>query len=115
MARTRAKPILQSLDSFSRITVRIRRAVATLEPHLMRAVRGRPLDEELLVKHEATVGLGVELHHPALDAIGIELRIDGAIKRIGEVDGLAVPADLHHLRSAAQIPVPGTRMRGPGH
>src|SRR5438552_2263487 len=52
----------------SRVAIRVRRAVAALEPHLVRTMRLRPLDEELVVEGDAAGGVGVELHHPALDA-----------------------------------------------
>src|SRR5262245_36624303 len=98
----------------SRIAVGVRRAVAALKPHLVRAVRGRPLDQELRIESDATVRAGVELHHPALDAVGVELRVDGAVERVREVDATPVAADLHHLRAAAQRPVLGAGVRGPG-
>ena len=51
---------------------------------------------------DAAVRSGIQLHHPAPNACGIELLVPGAIQRIGEVDALAVPADFHHLRAAAE-------------
>src|SRR5262245_6056879 len=60
----------------SRIAVGIRRAIAALEAYLMGTVRCRPAHEKPLVEGDAALGLGVELHHPTLDAIGVELRID---------------------------------------
>ena len=47
-------------------------------------------------------GLGVELHHPAVEAVVIELRVDRAVERVGEIDALPVAADLHHLRAAVR-------------
>ena len=67
----------------------------------------RPVDEELRVEGDAAIRAGVELHHPAVDALGIELRVDGAIERVGEVDALAVAADLDHLRAAVERAVLG--------
>src|SRR5262245_42306909 len=86
----------------SRIAIRSHGAVAALEPHLVGAVRSQPLDEELRIEGDAAGRIGVELHHPALDAVRIELRVDGAVERVGEIDALAVAADLHHLRSAGE-------------
>ena len=40
-----------------------------------------------------------------VDALGIELRIDRAVERVGEIDPPAVAADLDHLRPAVQRPV----------
>ena len=42
----------------------------------------------------------VELDHPAVDALGVELRVPGGVQRVGQVDALAVAADLDHLRAA---------------
>src|SRR5215470_14242259 len=77
----------------------------------MRAVRGWPSHKKLGIEGDATIGAGVELHHPALDAIRIELGIDGPIEGIGEVDPLTVTADLDHLWAAAERPVLGTGVR----
>src|SRR5437879_3932652 len=94
----------------SRITIGIRGAVAAVEPNLVRPMRLRPLDEEFRIERNAARGLGVELHHPAVDSIGIELRVDGAVERVGEIHPFAVPADLDHLRAAAERAVLGARM-----
>src|SRR5262249_24270016 len=90
------------------------RAVATVEPDLVRPVAVAPMDEELRIKGDAALGPHVELHHPAVDAIGIELGVDRAVKRVGEINPPAVPADLDHLRSAVERAVPGGRMCRPG-
>src|SRR5579884_1527005 len=95
----------------SGIAVRVGRAIAAFEPHLVRAVRGGPLHKEFWIESDAAVWVGIELHHPALDAIRIELRINGAVERVGEVYALAVAADLDHLRPAAQRALPGAGMR----
>src|ERR1043165_8155578 len=58
------------------------------------------LDEEVRVDPEGPSRLGVELDHPALDPVGIELRIPARVQRVGQVDALAVAADLDHLRAA---------------
>ena len=51
--------------------------------------------------------LGIELYHPALDPVGIELGVDRAIKRVCKVDPLAIAADLDHLRAAVQRAILG--------
>src|SRR5947209_15245893 len=86
-----------------RIAIRIGRAVAALQADLMRPMALRPIDEELRIERNPAIRARVELHHPAVDSLGIELRIDGAVKRIGEVDALPVAADLHHLRPAIEL------------
>src|SRR5712671_7364289 len=81
----------------SRIAIGIRRTVAAFEPYLVRPVRRRPIHEEFRIEADAAVRLGVELDHPSLDAVGIELRVDGAVQRVGEINPPSVAADLHHL------------------
>ena len=82
-----------------RIAIGIRGRVSALQAHLMREVAIRPGQEEVFIKFDSTLWLGVDLHHPALDPIGIELVIDCAVERIGEVDTVSITTDLHHLRS----------------
>ena len=48
--------------------------------------------------------LRVDLDHPALDAVRIELVVDHAVERVREVDALAVAAHLDHLRPAVERP-----------
>src|ERR1700738_3351734 len=92
------------------VAVAVGRAVAAFEPDLVRAMRFRPPNKELLVKVDAALWFGIELHHPAFDALRIELLIDRAVERIREIDPSAVATDLHHLRTAVESTVPGTRM-----
>src|SRR5262249_62388181 len=92
----------------SRIAIRIRRTVAPLQADLMRPVALRPIDEEFRIEPYSSCGIGVELHHPAVDTLWIELRIDRAIKRVGEINAPAVAADLDHLRSTIELAVLGT-------
>src|SRR5436190_14001873 len=65
---------------------------------------GRPLDKEIAVELDAAIGLGVDLDHPAVEPLGVELRVDRAVERIGEVNAAAVAAHLDHLRSAIERP-----------
>src|SRR5882762_11513857 len=46
--------------------------------------------------------MSVQLHHPALYSLGVELCVPGRIERVREIDAAAVAADLHHLRRAIQ-------------
>src|SRR5262249_36636460 len=85
-----------------RIAVRIRRAVAAFEADLVRQLPLRPGHEEFRVEVDAAAFAGIELHHPAVEAAFVELGVDGAIERVGEIDAPAVAADLHHLRAAAE-------------
>src|SRR5215475_14927215 len=88
--------------SLLRIAIGIRRAVAALQANLVRTLAFGPVDEEFWIEGHAAFRLDVELHHPAFDALRIELRIDGAVERVGEVDALAVATDLDHLGAAIQ-------------
>src|SRR5215469_4404220 len=87
------------LPGGSRIAIGIRRAVTALQPDLMRQVPFRPGQEELRIEGKAAVRIGVELHHPAVEPALVELRVDRAVERVGEVDAPAVAADLDHLWS----------------
>src|SRR5215213_4779411 len=82
----------------SRVTERIRGGVAAFEPHLVwpQAVAVHP---EPLVESDPAMRSGIELHHPALDAVGIELLVPARIERVRHVHALAVAAHLHHLRA----------------
>src|SRR5262245_18796538 len=95
-----------------RIAVRIRRAVAALQPHLMRELTLRPGDKELRVEGNAARRIDVELDHPAVETALVELRVDRAVERIGEIDPLAVAADLDHLRPAGKLAVLRAGMAG---
>src|SRR5581483_1734348 len=65
-------------------------------------MRLRPPHEELRIEGDAPGRRRIELHHPALDALRIELRIDRTVKRVREVDAPPIPADLDHLRTTAE-------------
>ena len=84
------------------ITVRVRRCVAALQADLVRAMLRVELDEELRIEGHRAVGCDVELDHPALDAVGIELIVPRAVERVREVDAPPVAADLDHLRAAVE-------------
>src|SRR5262249_28785083 len=79
---------------------RIRRAVATLKPDLVRPVSVREAHPILLCEFEATgcVRIGHDLN--TRHSVGIELVVPGGVERIGPVNPLAVTADLDHLRTA---------------
>src|SRR5579883_2134565 len=98
----------------SRIAVRIGRGVAALETHLMRQVAGWPVDEEVAIQFDAAFRLGLYLRHPTLEAVRIELRIDRAVERVGEIYPPAVAADLDHLRSPVERSA-RFGVRGPRH
>ena len=67
--------------------------------------------EKVFVKRDAAVGIGIELHHPTADAVGIKLLVPCGIKRVGEIDSLAVAAHFHHLRAARERLIRLLRMR----
>src|ERR1700750_1562432 len=80
-----------------REAVGIARGVAALQSDLVGALAVE-LDEELGVELEGAVV--VELDNPAVDALGVELRVPRGVQRVGQVHALAVAADLDHLRAA---------------
>src|SRR6476661_627717 len=96
----------------SRIAIRIRRRVSTFKPDLMRPVALRPFDEELRIERNTAAGIDIELHHQAVDYLRIELWVDRAIKRVGEIYTFVVAAGVHPLGPAVQMAV-RCRMRSP--
>src|SRR5947209_12665161 len=68
------------------------------------------LNEERGIERELAPRLGVELDHPAVDALRIELRVPGGVERVGQVHAPPVAAHLDHLRAA--IDDARGRMRG---
>src|SRR5262245_45761057 len=101
---------MRSLARRLREAVRVRRAVAALQPHLVRELALGPFDEEFLVELNAAVRPGVELDHPAVEATVVKLAVDRAVERVGEIDAPAIAADFHHLRPAPDLAVLGARM-----
>jgi len=61
----------------------------------MREVAIQPRQEEVFVKFYPALWLGVDLDHPALDPLGIELSIDSTVERVGEVDATSIATDLY--------------------
>src|SRR5680860_914874 len=102
--------VTHSFDNGSWITERARRTIAAFETNLVRAVAVER-HEKIRIDFEAAVGVRVELHHPALHALRVELLVPGVIERVGEIHALAVAAHLHHLRRAAQRLIRMLRMR----
>src|SRR5690349_5369424 len=69
------------------------------------------LDEKVFVERHAAIRTGIELHHPTAHAVGIKLFVPRRIKRISEIDSLAVAADLDHLRTTCERSIGLLRMR----
>src|SRR5262245_17664970 len=90
------------VPSRSRVAIRVGCGVAALQSHLVGQMTYRRLDKESPGQVASALELGVDLDHPALDPVGVELRVDRAIERIGEIDPPAVAADLDHLRPAIE-------------
>src|SRR5687767_5468995 len=87
--------------SYSGVAVRVRRRVATFQPDLVGA-HTVCLEEEPRVQIHAAFGSQIHLGHPTADTLRVELVIPGRIEPVGDVDALAVSADLDHLRAAVQ-------------
>src|SRR5262249_25025283 len=94
----------------SRIAIGIRGAVSALQADLVRALPLGPIDKEFRVEGHTAFRLDVQLPHPAIDALGIELRIDRPVERAGEIDAAPVAADFDHLRAAIELAVLRARM-----
>src|SRR5579863_3292043 len=83
------------------VAVGVGGGVAAFEAYLVTAQLAE-LQEEVRIDFQAALGFGIELYHPAPDALGIELHVPRRIERVGEIDAPAVAADLDHLRTAVQ-------------
>ena len=64
-------------------------------------------NEKVRIELHAPLRIGVHLHHPTLDTLGIELRIPRRIERIREIDPAAVTAQMvrNFVRGGAAINV----------
>ena len=82
----------------SGVAERIRRAVPTLQAHLMWPELLGPFDEEALIETDSTLGLRIDFHHPAVEPFRIQLLVDCAVERVREVDVPAIAADLSAYR-----------------
>src|SRR5258708_16460763 len=94
-----------------RVAVGVAGCVAALQPDLVRSAAAErvALEEEPLVERDPAALGDVELRHPGADAARGELVVPRPVQRVGEVHPLAVPADLHHLRSAEERLAPPGR------
>src|SRR6478736_4061610 len=79
-----------------REAIGIRGSVAAFQADLVRAQPVK-LNEEFFIEFHPALRMRVDLHHPALHAIGIELLVPRGVKGVGEIDALSVAADLDHL------------------
>src|SRR5208282_1163493 len=79
----------------------IRRGVATLQMDLV-AAQIAEFKKEFRVDLHTAIGLGIELYHPALNSVRIELHVPRCIKRVREINSTPIAAHLHHLRAAVQ-------------
>src|SRR6266403_2729335 len=83
-----------------RVAERIRRAIAALEPDLMRPVSVREAHPVVLCQLEAAARVRIGHDLRPRHSVGIELVVPRRVERVGPVDTLAVTANLDHLRTA---------------
>src|SRR5207244_12735876 len=83
------------------VTVGVRRCVAPIQPYLVCAQPAK-LDNELLIELHSTLCICIDLHHPTLYTIRIELLIPRRVERVREVAAPAIAADLDHLRTTVE-------------
>src|SRR4029453_4191313 len=86
--------------SISWIGIGIRGRVSALQAHLVGEGARRARQEGVFVEFDSALWFGVDLDHPSLDPIGIELPIDSTVERVGEVDATSMATNLYHLGSA---------------
>src|ERR1700730_9194048 len=98
----RARQLSNPLRSNSnrRIAERIRRAIAALEPDLMRPVSLREAHPVVLRQLEAAARFRMGHDLVARPTASTELVVPRRVERVGPVDPLAVAANLDHLRTA---------------
>src|SRR6266404_8827180 len=77
---TRAARAPTTASPGSWIAVGVRGRVAAFQPDLVRALSLEP-DEEARGDGDSTLRIGVDLDHPALDAVRVELGIPAGIER----------------------------------
>src|SRR5213078_1933742 len=81
-----------------RVTIGVRRCVAPFQPYLVCAQPVK-LEKEVLIELDPALSVCIDLHHPTLYTIRIELLIPRRVERVRKVDALAIAADLDHLRT----------------
>src|SRR4029077_7465132 len=109
-----ARPAAPRATIRSWIAIEIRGRVAAFEPNLV-AAQVAELHEEGEVSLHSPILVDIELDHPAIDSLGIELLIPGGVQGVGEIHTPAVAADLHHLRRAVERSLRICRMRSTAH
>src|SRR5438309_11550312 len=97
-----------------RIAIGVRRSVAAFQPYLV-CTQLVELDKEFFVEFHSALGIRIDLHHPTLYAIRIELIVPWRVERVGKVHALAVAADLDHLWTAIESLLGPLRMSRPAH
>src|SRR5207245_11415274 len=80
---------------------RSRRCVAPFQPYLVCAQPVK-LEKEVLIELDPALSVCIDLHHPTLYTIRIELLIPRRVERVRKVDALAIAADLDHLRTTVE-------------
>src|SRR5205807_1634771 len=96
------------------VAIRVRRSVAAFQPKLV-CTQPVELDKEIFIEFHSAVLAGLDFYHPTLYAFGKELLVPWGVERVGEIDALAVAADLDHLRATVER-LPGLlRVSGPAH
>src|SRR6202167_1551796 len=71
--------------------------------------------KEFWINLHAALGASIEFYHPALNSVGIELRVPRSIQRVCEINSTSIAAHLHHLRPAVQGRGPILRMSSAAH
>src|SRR5215208_3158467 len=83
------------------VAIRVGGTVSAFQPDLVRAIAIK-LYEEIRINAKAARRVGVQLDHPTLQALGIELLVPGVVERVCKVNPPPVATHLDHLRCAVQ-------------
>jgi hypothetical protein len=72
---------------------------------------GTEVDEEVLIERHPARRIGVDLHRPAADALGIVLLVPGGVERVGQVDPNAIADNMRGIIPRSR---PGRSIRAHG-
>src|SRR5207245_7976997 len=78
---------------------RSRRCVAPFQPYLVCAQPVK-LEKEVLIELDPALSVCIDLHHPTLYTIRIELLIPRRVERVRKVDALAIDRKSTRLNSS---------------
>src|SRR5262249_12603172 len=95
-----SKPSASTLNRW--IAERVSRAVAALEPDLMRPVSVREIHPKVFGERKSAAGIRVGHDFNPGHAVRVELVVPRRVKRVRPINPLAITADLNHLGASGK-------------